>query len=161
MNTKPIKELIQRKGGKLITYKKSDLYEYKPFLANKKIGTYLLECQTKEDYEASGICIGGDLNTLRRVNFELAPGSFIFPFGFLSIASDASGNGICIDSQNTFIYFASHSAFDEDMVYFNDSSTGELIKLPGLNYHNILKGLIFLSDDLERFLIDLLKDKLR
>lgn len=160
MDLKSIKTLINKNGGKLIAYSLKDLTGYNSVIKNNDICEYLLECQTENSYQASGIYIGGDEKVMRRANFEFAPGVFLFPYNFLSIASDIGGNEICVHSITGNVYFASHSAFDEDYVYYTNEETGQLIDIPGLNYKNILKGLVFLDNNFEKFLIDLLNNRL-
>jgi len=160
MQIEEIKSLIEAKGATLVSYTNEDLLEFSQFFGHFDIAEYLRECQTKEDFEASGVYVAGDIDVMMRANFELAPGALLFPHGFLSIASDVGGNEVCVDVRTGYVYFASHSAFDEDMVYSTDENTGELIDLAGLEYHNILRGLVVLSDSFERFLTDLLNDRL-
>ena len=160
MNTQIIKDLILRKGAALISCSRADLIEFEGVLTNEDIFQYLSECQTTESYRASDIHVGGNIREMRRANFELSPGALLFPYGFLSIASDIGGNEICVDGRTGRVYFACQGSFDDQMVYCTNQVTGELIDLKGLNYDNIIMGLHFLSEDLESFLVRLLRDEL-
>jgi len=160
MDTEEIRLLILKKGATSVQYSEADLFEYRQFLDNPAIRRYLIECQTEDDYEASGIFIGGGIAQMRKANFELAPGALLLPHGFLSIASDVGGNEICVDAITGFVYFAPHGAFDENTVYCRNEETGALLDIHGLTHDTILKALVLVSMSLESFLKDLLTDSL-
>jgi len=161
MNTIHVQDLIAGKGVRLVTHSRGDLVSFETVLRNPAITTYLTECLTTADYTASGVFMGGMLESLKALNSDLLPGACLFPHGLLSIARDVGGNTICVDSRTGWVFFADHGRFDDTGVsYPNPERIGEWIGVDELTYQSILKALIPLSTSFDMFLVDLLQDRL-
>lgn len=160
MDVQKIKELIVAKGGQPALCPEEDLTFFRSVMHNPEVRDLLVECNSFEGYHPSEINMGGDLEGLVAINRDLAPGGYLFPMGFVSFATSIGGNQICVDANTGKVYFADHGSFYEDKVVFKDREAGQWRTVHGLNYENALKGLIFLSDDLETFLIRLHQDEL-
>jgi len=102
------------------------------------IGEYLTTLTPTESYEASGIWIA-TLHQIRDAGFgEGTPDAALFPHGYIAVAGDGGGNSICFHSPSGRVIFAHHE-------HTADIIAGDIEVL---------------SQDIERFLDDLLRDRL-
>jgi len=159
MDIDRLTRMIEIKGARIVKYQRNDLSYFASVLENEDIREYLMECQTKESYDASGVFLGGDLEDQIMSNDGCAPGAYIFKYGFVVIGGSAGGNGICVDGKTGKVYFADHEGFVDDKVGFFEAPRKWKTVL-GLNYENILLALTPIADSLEEFLLKAFNDEL-
>lgn len=160
MNTSRIISLIEtRTGIAAASYKQDDLDDLSVFFAHESIGNYLLSCLPIDSYVASGVSV----HNLDRIRGEIcegaSPGGFIFPHGYLVVASSVGGNAICFHSSTGRVVWADHTSFHSDSISYENRTTRKWIYLP-FSTENISQAVVPLSDNIGTFMEDLLLDKL-
>lgn len=88
----------------------------------------------------------------------VAPGGFIFPLGYIVIATSIGGNAVCVNRINSAVCWADHDHFSADGIHGEDRLTGEWMDLP-LSHENSRRVLVALESNLEDFLVKLLTDQ--
>ncbi len=122
------------------------------------IEVYFRFCLPPEIYIASGVRVFDLWQVRAEVTPGSAPGSHVFPFGYVPFASSIGGNLLCLHSDGVF--WADHVGWYDDTISYCDSATGEWIELPGYSAKNVRRALKCLSPDTEAFLLRLLADQL-
>ncbi len=129
------------------------------FISHPKVGAYLRELTPSENYIASSVRI----LHLQQIKMEIlqgaAPGGYIFPFGYLVFATSIGGNALCFHAQSEKVVWADHDSFTDGSINYKDRQTRDWNYLD-FNEENIGKAVLPLSSDLERFLSDLMQNKL-
>lgn len=161
MNVNAIMNLVEQKTGKQSKTCSDDaLASLAEFLEQPDIADYLRHCAPDEVVGASGVRV----LPLAAIEEEMAkgasPGSFIRPYGYLVVASSIGGNAVCLHSPTGKVFWADHTSFAPDCISYKDRSTGEWKYFYEYTPANVQKALVPLSDNIERFLTDLLSDRL-
>jgi hypothetical protein len=160
MNTTRIISLVTTKAGSAPTsYRQHELEEFTSCFGNADIRDYFTYCLPVEGYRASNVSV----HNLDRIRGEIrkgaGPGGFIFPHGYIVIASSVGGNAICFHSPSGRVVWADHTSFSTDTISFENQATGDWCYLP-FTPENIHKAVVSLNGSIESFLGDLLHDKL-
>lgn len=124
-----------------------------PFLTHPQFGRYLRALTPAEGYVASGVRVLS-LDAIRQELYELAPGAYLFPHGYMPFASSFSGDAICFHPPTGRVLWADHETFGSDEIVTDDLRT-----LP-FTSENIALAAVTLADDFDSFLIELLQDRL-
>lgn len=160
MNSERIVSLVTAKaGGSPVRLQPHQLQDFAGCFAHADIRDYLTGCLPVDGYTASGIYV----HNLDRIRGEVCagagPGGFIFPHGYVVIASSVGGNAVCFHSPSGRVVWVDHTSFTDDTISYKDRATGKWCYLP-FAAENIERAVILLSDDIESFLTDLLHDRL-
>ncbi len=119
---------------------------------------YLRWCVPNQDYFASGLRVLG-LGSLLRENLEAAsPGQFIFPFGYLTIATSVGGNALCLDGTNGQVVWAAHDSFFDGLITYRDHE-GQWVDVQEYSPYNVALAVRVVDRDAERFLWRMLRDE--
>lgn len=76
------------------------------------------------------------------------------------IATSIGGNAICFHSPSGKVFWADHGSFSPDSISYKERSSGEWKYLYEYTPANVETALVPLSSNIERFLTELLSDKL-
>ena len=128
------------------------------FIAHPQFGRYLGDLTPQDVFGASGVRVL-PLDAIRQEIQELAPGARLFPHGYMPIATSIGGNAVCFHAPTGRVVWADHDSFGADSITYKDRSTGEYHTVPFTPEH-VVQALVPLADDFERFLEDLLHDRL-
>ena len=159
MDTSLIARLLCDRGLMPVPASADELGAFSRVMSHRGIAGYLSACLTQTGFAASGVRVKS-LPQLREENGEgSAPGGFIFPFGYLVVATSVGGNAICFSAGDGKVYWADHTAFDGNEVAIQNRRTQEWSYLP-FSETNIPKALELLDDDMGHFLCRLLQDEL-
>jgi hypothetical protein len=161
MNVNVIVNLIRAKTGKQPQSRRDDaLVRLREFLQHPDIADYLRHCVPDDIVGASDIRIL-PLDAIEQEMADgVAPGSFIRPYGYLVVATSIGGNAVCFHLHSGKVCWADHDSFSSDCISYKDRSSGEWKYLYEYTPANVEKALVLLSPSIERFLIDLLSDRL-
>ncbi len=129
-----------------------------PFIAHPQFGQYLAALTPREVFMASGIRVL-PVDAIRDEIYELAPGAWLFPFGYMPFATSIGGNAVCFHAPTARVVWADHDSFGEDEINYLDRNTGEYRFVPFTPEH-IELAVVPLSGDFCMFLADLLHDRL-
>jgi hypothetical protein len=160
MNSERIISLVTAKAGSpSVRFEHHQLQDLAASMAHADIRDYLTCCLPVDGYAASGVRI----HSLDRIRDEVCagagPGGYIFPHGYVVIASSVGGNAVCFHSPSGHVVWADHESFSDDSISYEDRTTGDWRYLP-FAAENIQRAVVPLSDDIESFLTDLLHDRL-
>lgn len=128
------------------------------FIAHPQFGHYLGTLTPHAVFGASGIRVLS-LEAIRQEIQELAPGAYLFPHGYMPFATSVGGNTVCFHAPTGRVVWADHDSFSTDQIIYQDRSTGEYHTVPFTPEH-VAQALVPLADDFEKFLADLLHDRL-
>lgn len=161
MNTQLIKDFISKKSTTaLVGEDGNDMLPLNDFLEFAELGEYLNQCTPSETIIASGV----RLLPIGAIKDEMtegaAPGSYLRRFGYLVVATSVGGNAICFHGPSGKIFWADHTSFHDDSICYEDRSTRKWKYLYEYNPANVMQALVELGDNVERFLLELLTDKL-
>lgn len=159
MNTLTLKGLIERRGVILISRPLADLAGFLLPGTNPDVVEYFLHLLPTHTYSASGVRVKNLEGIIEENAPSTAPGGFLFPYGYIVIATSISGNALCVNQRTDAAYWADHDSFASDEVHFEERPSGQRIDLP-INPENIAKALVPLEPSLKVFLIELLIDRL-
>ena len=109
--------------------------------------------------DALASIIEAPLDAIRREIQELAPGTRLFPYGYMPFATSIGGNAVCFHAPTGGVVWANHDSFGADDITYKDRSTGKYHTVPFTPEH-VEQAVVPLADDFEAFLIDLLQDRL-
>ena len=123
------------------------------FLAHPQFGRYLRALTPTEGYVTSGVRVL-PLDGIRQEIYELAPGAYLFPHGYMPFASSFGGDAICFHPPTGRVVFADHETFGSDEISTNTAT------LP-FTPENIALAAVTLAEDFDSFLADLLQDRLK
>ena len=123
-----------------------------PFLTHPQFGRYLRALTPTEGYVASGVRVLS-LDAIRQEVYELAPGAYLFPHGYMPFASSFGGDAICFHPPTGRVVWADHETFGSDAITHTDR---ELPFTP----ENIALAAVTLAEDFDSFLAELLQDRL-
>jgi hypothetical protein len=158
MNVQRIQSLVAGKAGRTASPDPVRLSRFERLLAQRDIRDYLLHCLPAESYTASGVGVA-DLERLEAENLEHAtPGLYLFPRGYLVIATSVGGNAVCVHESGR-VYWFDHSSFYDDRVSYKDRATNQWV-YETLGDESMARAGVLLSPDLEPFLEQLLTDQL-
>lgn len=161
MNVSAIASLMARKSRKHPTTRNDDaLVSLAEFLEQPDISDYLHHCVPDEVVGASDVRVLPLPDIEQEIAEGAAPGSFIRPYGYLVVATSIGGNAICFHSPSGKVFWADHDSFSADSISYKDRSSGEWKYLDKKTPSNVEKALVPLSSNIERFLTDLLSDRL-
>jgi hypothetical protein len=124
-----------------------------PFITHPQFGRYLRALTPTEGYVASGVCVLS-LNAIRQEIYELAPGAYLFPHGYMPFASSLGGDAICFHPPTGRVVFADHETFGSDEICTHTDT------LP-FTAENIALAAVTLAEDFDSFLAELLQDRLK
>ncbi len=127
-------------------------------IAHPQFGRYLGSLTPEGMYEASGVRVL-PLDAIREEIQELAPGTRIFPYGYMPFATSIGGNAICFHAPTGDVVWADHDSFGTDEINYQDRSTGEYHFVPFTPDH-VAQAVVPLADDFYAFLRDLVLDRL-
>lgn len=160
MDTDSIRNLVIRKAGVAPDLRQDAPDQFSAVAASGAIKAYLVECVVTESFTASGVAVAG-LERLVAENLGGAsPGCFVYPHGFLVVATSVGGNAICLDAETDAVYWLDHSSFSEDFIVFEDPSSGELREFYEYSSQNIRSASKKIGDDIENTICALLGDEL-
>lgn len=156
-----IKNLVTQKSGFETVSLDTDSLARFGDIPSSDLREYLTTCLAIESYAASEVTVA-DFNGLMEENLgDAAPGGDIFRFGFLSIATSVGGNAVCVDTRTAEVFWADHTYFLDDLISYEDRSTGEYVHLRGAyTEETVRRALVLLSEDLGSFVESLLRDEL-
>ena len=155
MWTERIRTMVAAAANGVMTYSPGELQDFESVTVNPWIREYLTTCLASEGYVASGVWVK-DLTGLRAENAAgTAPGGYIFPHGFLVIATSVGGNAVCVSSHTGEVCWVDHSSFARNRISYKDKKTGKWVNLPFAVRH-IPHAMIVLSPRLDLFLDELL-----
>lgn len=158
MDVAKIKTLIGVKAVATASYSVEELSAFERFLRNADIRDYLTECLPQEHYAASGIGVAA-LKGLEDENLSAAaPGMYIFPRGYLVVATSVGGNAVCFHESGA-VYWFDHTGFYDDRVSYKNRRTQEWI-YEDMTDESIARAGVLLSQTVEPFLEQLLRDDL-
>ena len=160
METAQIISLVAAKtGASPVKYKQHELRDFSACIGHEDVRDYLTCCLPAERYSASSVSV----HNLDRIRGEVCegagPGGFIFPHGYVVIASSVGGNAICFHSPSGRVFWADHESFTRESISYKDRATRKWCYLP-FTPENIQRAVVQLSDNIEAFLKELLSDKL-
>lgn len=161
MNITKIQTLVSNKTGQNpVHYEGNVVEKHFGILGNNDVFQYIAECLPHHSYIASQVRVHG-LGRLLQENVQAAsPGQYIYPFGYLIIATSTGGNAICMHVNTGRVCWADSGYFLEDLISFQDRSSGEWVELFEYTDDNVAQAVVWLEDDTEQFLINLLSDTL-
>ena len=161
MNTDRIRSLVTGKAGRApVEYQAGDLGDLAGCFGHSDVHDYLSHCLPPKGYVASGVRVH-DLKSIRdEVCPGAGPGGYIFPHGYVVVASSIGGNAVCFHSPSGRVVWADHEGFADETICYKDRATGEWHDAD-LTSANIERAVELLSPDIGRFLEDLLADRLR
>ena len=128
------------------------------FIAHPQFGRYLSALTPEKVVGASGVRVL-PLDAIRREIQELAPGTRLFPHGYMPFATSIGGNAVCFHAPTGGVVWANHDSFGADDITYKDRSTGKYHTVPFTPEH-VEQAVVPLADDFEAFLMDLLQDRL-
>ena len=160
MNADGIRSLVAAKAECApVHYEAADLRGLDACLAHRDIRDYLSQCLSPSGYVASGVRVH-NLNSIRdEVCPGAGPGGYIFPHGYVVVASSIGGNAVCFHSPSGRVVWADHEGFADDTICYKDRATGEWHSTE-FTPANIERAVVVLSTDIGMFLFDLLADRL-
>ena len=160
MDTDAIRSLVAAKTGCLpVHYGAADLRGLDPCLGQGDIRDYLSRCLPSHGYVASGVGVHNLLSIRDEVCPGAGPGGYIFPHGYIVVASSIGGNAVCFHSPSGRVVWADHEGFAHGRICYQDRATGKWHDTE-FTPANIEKGVVLLSSDIGTFLRDLLADRL-
>ena len=159
MNINTLKGLIERRGVVVISRPLADLAGILPRGTNPDVVEYFLHLLPTHTYSASGVRVKNLEGIIEENAPSTAPGGFLFPYGYIVIATSIGGNALCVNQQTGAAYWADHDSFASDEVHFEERASGQWVDLP-INPETIAKALVPLKPSLEVFLKELLTDRL-
>lgn len=124
-----------------------------PFLAHPQFGRYLRALTPTECYVVSDVRVLS-LDDIRQEIYELAPGGYLFPHGYMPFATSFGGDAICFHPPTGRVVWADHETFGSDEIC-TDTAT-----LP-FTPENIALAAVTLAEDFDSFLAELLEDRLK
>lgn len=130
-----------------------------PFLTHPQFGRYLRALTPTEGYVASGVRVLS-LDEIRQEIYELAPGAYLFPHGYMPFARTLGGDAICFHPPTDRVVFADHETFGSDEIDYTDYETRTFLTLP-FTPENIALAAVTLAEGFDSFLAELLQDRLR
>lgn len=144
----------------LLEEESTDILPLADYLGFAELGEYLKHCTPREVVIASGVRLL-PISAIRDEMVEgAAPGSFLRPFGYLVVATSVGGNAICFHGPSGKVFWADHTSFQTDSICYEDRSTRKWKYLYEYNPTNVMQALVELSVDSEKFLVELLDDRL-
>jgi hypothetical protein len=160
MDTNTIRSLVAAKAGCLpVYYEAADLRGLDACLGHGDIRDYLSQCLSPTGFVASGVRVH-NLNSIRdEVCPGAGPGGYIFPHGYVVVASSIGGNAVCFHSPSGRVVWADHEGFAEDTICYKDRATGQWQETE-ITPANIERAVVSVSLDIAMFLRDLLADRL-
>ena len=161
MDTTRIRELVRdRSDEEPRSLGLDELADLKEFLVSKDVTEYLRFCLPFRIYGASEVRVL-DLSSINEEMCEgAAPGGFIRLYGYLVIASDVGGNAIVVHHSTGRVFWVDHESFSADQIAYKDRTTTRWKYLYEYTPQNVETACVLLSEDFERFLMDLLSDRL-
>lgn len=117
---------------------------------------YLRGCLPRSPFDTKGLLFLSSSRLKREIE-EFAPGVYIAPFGFVPIATTATGDAICLDGRYGGVVFAAHNWFDEDEICYINFQTGQLDGFDEYTEDNVRFATVMLASNPNEFL-DLLMD---
>jgi hypothetical protein len=128
------------------------------FIAHPQFGRYLRALTPNEVFGASGVGVL-PLDAIREEIQELAPGTRLFPYGYMPFATSIGGNAICFHAPTGQVVWADHDSFGADEVTYKDRDTGDYRTVP-FTPECIAQAVVPLAGDFDAFLADLMHDRL-
>lgn len=157
MNTESIRQLIAAKGVELDAVSPNRVQKFVRVLDNSNIRDYLTNCISRDGFRASGLSVK-NLETLEMENLdEAAPGMYIYPYGYLVVATSVGGNALCFHAVTNRVYWANHGNFYDDQVSYRDVS-GLWVDAAATS-DNVEKAMALVDEDIETFLPKFLRDE--
>jgi hypothetical protein len=129
------------------------------FLDHELLGEYLSNLTTQQVHVASGVKVL-PLSEIRKHIQAVPIGARLFMDGYLVFITSFYDDMVCFNWPSGHVVWASAQCFMSDAITYQDTSTGEWHYVP-FTPANVGKAVVQLSDDIEKFLNDLLKDRLR
>lgn len=88
-----------------------------------------------------------DVERFTEENMEdVSPGGELNKFGYFVVGTTIGGNAIVVSADDSRVYFADHSAYSPNEIYFPDySNSGEYIRLD-VTPENVARSLFTLAD---------------
>ena len=161
MNVEHIRTLVTQKCGQPPQARDdAALNELVDEAAHQDVREYLRHCLPPETYVASQVRVLPWEAILRELGEGSAPGSFIRRFGYLIFATSVGGNVVCLHSATGRVLWAGHDNFSDDMIMFQNRTTGEWQYFYEYSPENVEQAMVLLSENLETFLTGLLTDQL-
>jgi hypothetical protein len=160
MDTDAIRSLVAAKAACLpVQYEAADLRGLDACMGHGDIRDYLSQCLSLSGYVASGVRV----HNLRSIRDEVCPGAgpggYIFPHGYVVVASSVGGNAVCFHSPSGRVVWADHEGFADGTICYKDRASGEW-RDAEFTPLNIERAVVLLSSDIGMFLRDLLADRL-
>lgn len=123
---------------------------------------YLLHCVPGEGYEASGVHMLDARDILEYNLGAGAPGCYIFPYSYITVAVSIGGNCIVLNSKTGGAFWADHDSFVTDTIKFMNRDSGKWEYLEGYSEENVAKAMVPLNEtqDMENFILELIADEL-
>jgi hypothetical protein len=159
INLHPLLSLMEQKGVFAIPRRPIDLAGFLPLGTGPDVEEYFLHLLPEDTYFASGVRVRSLKGIIAENAPSTAPGGFLYPYGYIVIATSIGGNAVCVDHRTGATYWADHDGFTSDEVHFEDRTTGQWMDLP-INPETVAKALVPLESSLEVFLTKLLTDRL-
>ena len=161
MDIDAIRSLVAARAGSApVNYEAADLHGFDGCSGHPDLRSYLQTCLSRKGYVASGVRV----HNLESIRDEVCPGAgpggYIFPHGYLVVASSIGGNGVCFHSPSGRVVWADHEGFADDTICYKDRVTGKWHDME-FTPANIERAVVLLSSDIEEFLEELLTDKLQ
>ena len=160
MDIDAIRSLVAAKAGCApVHYEAAELLGFDGCLAQRDIRDYLSQCLSPSGYVASGVRVHNLTSIRGEVCPRAGPGGYIFPHGYIVVASSIGGNAVCFHSPTGRVVWADHEGFADDVICYQDRASGKWHDAE-FTPANIEKAVVLLSADIGNFLSDLLADKL-
>jgi hypothetical protein len=160
MNVASLRERVRSKTGALPPTRADAASRFNVVSSHPGIADYLTHCVSDDVYLASDMRIAG-YERLVQENLESAgPGCYIYPFGFVVLATSVGGNAICGDAATGAVYWFDHSQFFDLWITYEDPVTGELEEFDQYSAENIRTAGKKIGDDFGQVMLDLLSDRL-
>ncbi len=127
-------------------------------IGHTQFGKYLANLTPQEVYAASGVRVLS-LAAIRAEIQENAPGTRIFPHGYLPFATSIGGNAVCFHVPTGRVVWADHDSFGTDDITYKNRSTGSYRTVPFTPEH-VAQAVVPLGEDFDLFVADLIHDRL-
>jgi hypothetical protein len=158
VNVDHIRYLVAARSGRPpVEATPETLARFATVLTSEPIRAYLRQCLPATGYRASGVAVLS-ADSIVAENLEAAsPGQFIFPYGYLVVATSIGGNAVAFDAVEERVVWAYHDSFFDGLISFQGEG-GAWIDTPEYSREAVSRAVRVIDTDVERFLLGLLRD---
>lgn len=161
MDVNYIRELVRHKSGTEPKLRDDGTLALLADIAtNADVNQYLRLCLPERKYIASGVTVLPLDDIQGSMGEDTSPGTYIRPFGYLIICRSIGANTVCLHNESGKVFWAGHESFSWEWITYKDRNSGEWKSLREHTPENVQRAMVPLADNIEAFLIALLKDEL-